>query len=710
MKPLIWKECRENLKWAGLPAIFILLPMILLGGPSEPMFGVGGGVLLFMVTAVFGAGLGFLQVFFESRGDHRAILLHRPLTRSRIFLGKVSAGGGIYLLAMAIPFVGVHVWMATPGNMPAPYHWGTTLPWLADVLAGLVYYFAGMLTAQREARWYGSRGLGLAAAFGCTLLVWTLPEFWQALSVIVFVGMLVGVAAWGSFLAGGAYAPQPRIVKAALALTLLTGLLIVSFIGKLVIGQSFDAGRLSESYTLDRRGRVLVVPWKDGVGPTGTVTDLEARVPPDLQGRRVDRNLIEEIEAPLTGIEWPVHRSYRNPGRFYVRYYNESTPGNEVWFYAPDQGRLLGYDEDFLQFLGSFGPDGFVPAGQQPPERFQGKLRYPTRLWEAFSPAYLVFPGGVYDVDFSRRTIRTLFTAAEGETVVDARRWRDRREKRSLAVVSTDTSVHLLTEAGAPVLSVPRAYDREKYGLRSVGRLDDPERYVVWHGPSQWLEPEETKTMSSYLLEYDAAGHEIARRTLPRRPPLVEPSPAQALFGVATPVTEVTTLVGTTRHLRSEARSTRGTEVWVLGDFLEMWIVHFIPAAVYSADTNSGLQFGFTALILLSAAVCALACLLLARRYAFSRARCLGWALSGFFFGWVGLLLMVALQEWPARVRCPSCGQPRRVDRERCEYCGAPHALPAPDGTEIFETTTATAGAIHNPVYQTATLDGEDRT
>ena len=38
------------------------------------------------------------------------------------------------------------------------------LPWLADVLTGLVYYFAGMLTAQREARWYGSRCLGLAAA------------------------------------------------------------------------------------------------------------------------------------------------------------------------------------------------------------------------------------------------------------------------------------------------------------------------------------------------------------------------------------------------------------------------------------------------------------------------------------------------------------------------------------------------------------------
>jgi hypothetical protein len=34
-------------------------------------------------------------------------------------------------------------------------------------------------------------------------------------------------------------------------------------------------------------------------------------------------------------------------------------------------------------------------------------------------------------------------------------------------------------------------------------------------------------------------------------------------------------------------------------------------------------------------------------------------------------------------------GRPRVVDRERCEHCGAPHGLPAPDGTEIFEEAAA---------------------
>jgi hypothetical protein len=192
--------------------------------------------------------------------------------------------------------------------------------------------------------------------------------------------------------------------------------------------------------------------------------------------------------------------------------------------------------------------------------------------------------------------------------------------------------------------------------------------------------------MPSHLLEYDAAGRELARRTLP---PLAtaQPSRAQALFGLATPPLEAAVLVGTVRRLRSETRSAGGRETSVLGEILETWIAQFIPEAVYRADTRSGLLFGFTALSLVSAVVCALVCFLLGRRYAFARARRLGWALCGFGFGWVGLLLMLSLQEWPARIRCPSCRRLRRVDRDFCEHCGAAHAVPAPDGTEIFEET-----------------------
>lgn len=691
MKPLIWKEWRENLKWAGLPGLAVLLPSLLLGGPREPMFGSGGGIFLFLIAAGSGAALGILQFFFESRGDLRSILLHRPLSRSRIFLGKALAGASLYLLALGAPFAAVELWMAVPGHMPAPYDWRTSLPWLADILTGLVYYFAGALTAQRQASWYGSRGVGLAAAFLGTILVWTVPEFWQALLVTVAFGALVGVAAWGSFLAGGAYSPHPRPAKAALAATLLLGLLLVGFLGKLAVGQLYHAGRLEYDYRLDRQGRVLLLPWKGGVGPTEPLTDLDGRVPDDLRGRRVDRNLIAEIEAPLADATgWPKTRSYRNAGRFYVEVENDSKPGGEEWFYVPEQGRVLGYDAVYHQFLGSCGPDGFAPSGAPPGERFRGELRFNTRLLDALPTSYLTFPGGVYDVDFARRTVRALFTPRPGETVLWASRWRDRREGESLAVVSTDHSVHLLTAAGATVVSLPRAFDPAEYKLRSLGRLEGPQRYVLWYAPPNFQGADGYGTTPSQILEYDAGGRERAHRVLPP-PPKVEPSSAEALFGLATPPTEAAALVGASRYLRWEARSAGATDQPLVLEPLEEWMGSFISLAVWRTDTGNGQFVGFSALSLLSAGASALGCFLLARRYAFSSARRAGWAVCGLLFGWVGLVLMLALQEWPARVPCLSCRRPRRVDRERCEHCGAAHSPPPADGTEIFEPDEATA-------------------
>jgi hypothetical protein len=116
----------------------------------------------------------------------------------------------------------------------------------------------------------------------------------------------------------------------------------------------------------------------------------------------------------------------------------------------------------------------------------------------------------------------------------------------------------------------------------------------------------------------------------------------------------------------------------------------FIPGAGPDMAATGGVVVAYRALILLSALACAALCFLLARRHAFARAGCVGWGLCGLLFGPAGLLLMLAVQPWPARVTCPACRRPRVVTRDTCERCGAAQALPAPDGTEIFEPDDAT--------------------
>jgi len=157
MRSLIWKEWLENLKWVALPALLILGPMALFG--PAPIMDYGFLFFVSLFAALFGALLGFLQLYPESQGDKRSLLLHRPLSRSHIFFGKVIAGVGLYLLALGLPLACEVGLAAAPGFISQPFSWRMVLPWLADSLTGFVYYFAGMLMAQRPARWYGSRCL-----------------------------------------------------------------------------------------------------------------------------------------------------------------------------------------------------------------------------------------------------------------------------------------------------------------------------------------------------------------------------------------------------------------------------------------------------------------------------------------------------------------------------------------------------------------------
>jgi hypothetical protein len=685
MKALIWKEWLENLKWVPLPSLMILI-VFLIARPMTAMPDVTQGFFYALIAVSFGAALGFVQIYFDGHGDKRSMLLHRPLSPSRIFLAKALAGVGLYVVALGIPLVCLESWLAMPAKISAPYHWRTALPWLADIVSGLVYYFAGMLLAQRDVRWYGSRGLALPAALFCSCLVWGVPEFWQALVAIGIIGSFVAVAAWGSFCTGGSYARQPGLAKAALAVTFLAGLAMVSMLGKQMIGAWTDSG-VEWNHNLDRRGRVLLAPFKEGVGAIGPWIDVSGKEPPDLKGKVIDSRLL----APWTAAGKPLDWSYRNSSRFYVFCTNESSPTDELWFYDAFRRRVFGYDPILHYCVGSIGPDGFVPPGEEPRERFQGELCYQSTRWQGEPQPFLAFPGAVYGVHFGRRKIRMLFTPARGETVTSAEWWRDLDTRRRFIVVSTDCSIHFLKEDGRSLVSIPRDYEQHRFV--QVGLLEKPDRFFAWYPPRPWLvEPEDFQTTPSYLYVYDSAGHELAGSTVPPHP--FPPAPyAQVLFGLVTPMTEAASLVGASRFLRSEARAGGSKRKFALLDYLEN-CRYYIPGTAWHQTPPQGAIPVYIALILLSATACAFACFRWSRRYAFSSVSSLGWALTGFFFGWVGLVLMLALHEWPALVSCPKCRELRVVTRDTCEHCGAVYLVPASDGTEIIEPNAKTSSAV----------------
>jgi hypothetical protein len=686
MKMLMWKEWRENLKWVPFPGLVILL-VFLIDKPDVPMPDTTDSYFFCLIAVVFAAALGFVQIFFEGHGDKRSLLLHRPLSASRIFLGKALAGIGLYLLALGIPFLCLESWLATPGNMAAPFHWQTSLPWLADILSGLVYYFAGMLVAQRDVSWYGSRCVPLAAALSCSCFVWALTEFWQALAAIACFTSVLGLAAWGSFGSGGACARQPRTGRIGLATTLLAGLLLVSMFAKQMIGEGLGS-EFMYICDLTRQGRVLLAPCRANDGRIGPWLDARTgKEATDMNETVAESSMM----AMWTIMETPLYQSYRNSGRFYVVCGNESTPGTERWFYDQEQRRLLGYHKLYHHFLGSFGPTGFTPAGEQPGDSFQGEFCHRRTRWYAMKRDFLAFPGAVYKVDYARRTIALFFAPAAEETVAYADWWSDKlHETKRLAVIGTDKSYHFLTDTGGPVVTIPRAHETHKDGyVVCLGLLETPERYFAWYRTLPFepsLGAQEYKSKVLHLHQYDHRGRELA--CLDHHPPSAVASYAKAFFGLITPVTEAATLVATSAYLRSEARLQGNTHKPVLLDYLHN-TRHYIPGTSRFEESSSGLIFSYIALIVLAGAASALVCCLLACRLALSRAHCIGWAAVGFLFGWVGLVLMVFYQEWPARIACPKCRKPRVVTRDLCENCSAGHAAPVSDGSEIFESAIA---------------------
>jgi hypothetical protein len=697
MKSLIWKEWRENVRWCLLPVLLILGPMILTGIPvlldEVYCFAVS------LVAGIFGAMLGFLQFFPEARGDRRSLMLHLPLSRSRIFLAKVIAGMSLYALALGVPFICVVALAAAPGYVAAPFRWPMALPWLADVLTGLVYYFAGILVAQREASWYGSRLLPLAAGLFASIVVWTASEFRHALAALVLAGGLAAVAAWASLMDGGARTPIMRFARLSWAVTLLSALGVLIFVGKATIGLWLEKPFVYP-YEFDRQGRVLIVLTEDEKADRRirTITDLAGNVPEEFQGQRMDSYAINEIMAP-GGIACPFPKlqSYRNPGRFLLQYKNGSTPGHEAWWYVPQVGRIAGYDKQSKRLLGSFGPDGFVPPGGRPTAWFNGDPSSVAFFYTASARNPLAFPDGVYTIDFHSGVVRTLFIPSAGEQVEWASRRQDEKEKWALFFVGTDRAVYAFELDGSQAFSAPLACPPSDYRVWSMGRLENPRRYWVWYA-ARWHLPLETMENMPELQVaiYDAGGQEIwPRQTAMARPGVardtpigsvvVESSLFHAFSGLVTPPAEAAVFAGAMRRLESQSREQGGAQIALPLQFLYFTTQSFLPGVRWDARRHLGLVVGFFGLMLLSSVACGLACFLLPRCYAVSRRSCIGWALTGFVFGWAGMVLMLVMNEWPARVVCARCRKLRVVTRVMCEHCGARQAMPAPDGTEVFE-------------------------
>jgi hypothetical protein len=107
---MILKELKVNLKWALLACVAWSACLFAFARVSvEPtlayreMLSFPAQAVTVLMFPLVGFLLGLVQALPESRRDAWAFLVHRPLSRGRIFWSKAIAGLLLYLAALLLP-------------------------------------------------------------------------------------------------------------------------------------------------------------------------------------------------------------------------------------------------------------------------------------------------------------------------------------------------------------------------------------------------------------------------------------------------------------------------------------------------------------------------------------------------------------------------------------------------------------------------------
>lgn len=681
MKTLIQKELRENFKLAVLGAAlfgFLLATVyhqyskfcasLALGESSgfespdiaQPLL---GDVPKFTMVfgALFAAVLGWFQIHNERHRDLRAFLIHRPASRAEIFGAKAIAGLLLYGAGLGLPLLWIIGMTIIPGHVAAPFEWAMLLPVTACFLSGVLYYFAGMLTSLRQARWYASRGMGLGVAILVSISLFNLPHFGRVMFLILAGGAILATAAWGSFVSGGYYEGQPRAGRGALAICLMFGCFIVVMGGMALVlsltPEDFESSSQWSQFQMTKDGTLYKLAKPAGKPVQITTLDGKPLEDPHThQPVTLDAFNRDAAQESSIGVNFDdsASRPEKHPWPYaystsYFRFWRQT---HGVLWYWNRNGRLWAYDAASRRFLGSLGPNGFTPGVAFGPDRF--RLEDPH--FGYYNPSYrastLMTDTAVYKLDLDNRTASVLFRPLNNERIgnavdistVKGSDW-------NYTLIASEKAIQLVKPDGKTVWQMPFEPGYPDYNNVTVSLLETTNAYAVWFKPSYFTNELRHWTLPTRVVWLGADGTVVNRTNLP---------------------------------------DLAGAQKWELtlgGQLIRSMIppsFYFAPSYVDGRRLFKYFPWEEFRYSTGWAVVCAGIGWYLGRRNYFTFGNQLQWAGFNLLFGLPGLLAFLCLHEWPARELCPNCKRLRFVNRERCEHCDAAFAPPAKNGTEIF--------------------------
>lgn len=670
MKTLLWKELRENGKWAALGMLGLALAelfalyrpgppfwygRLVISGQTFELVTIYGGILI-------GAGLGALQIFPELDRDRWAALLHRPVSRTTLFLGKISAGLILYLLATGLPLLLSIACFALPGQFATPFVPGMLPAVMANAFLGVAFYALAVLVALTRGAWYGRRALLVLGLLPLPLIVSTSSLLF--LPTLLTTGVLL-VAAWGTMAGNGGVRRGWQTAELCLGWLQAVGcgLLFVCLLFLLNFLPGADTQGPASEYrnvVVTTDGQVLQNSYRHGQSVAlrhldGTPVTEEKYIGDDANEQLTDfvplcQNLRSNLQVLLENQVGDPHATLN----FLQAAYGDGSEGTEYWYYLVGKDYFVGYDKLTRRRIGICDREGFHPADQTPrpflkPFQLTGGGYYSPRVgW---------LDNHLYRPDFPDRRLSILYTAPSGP--IHAVTGLVRGSRIVAMAVALDTTVQILDLEGKLLVTIPYSHDTGNGMMISVATIPTVDRIFIQYAPPLPLgAPVERR---SFVDDVDRQGHVLHSYTITNPPILSRPGWARYVALAGTPFAP-TVLAAVTDVLSARK-----------GDPSED------PANANSYSWRTWILFG-AGLGLISAIITAR----WARAAGLTRRETLGWVIFTFCLGPVSVIAFRLTAHFPLQVRCPNCARQRPLQVEECPSGHQSWPAPASNGTEIF--------------------------
>lgn len=684
MRMLIWKEIRENFKWA-------ILAMLVLGMAEihalystqygQPDYYFYSGVTLckttFLTVTTFGCAivgflLGLIQILPELNRDRWAALLHRPVHRGLILRGKAAAGLFLYLFATVPPFL-YAVWLAaTPGHFSAPFVPGMVTPGAADICVGVVYYFAALALALERGGWIGLRVLPLLAAIHATYFILDEKLFYVAVEGIALMAIGLYLAAWGAIYNPELIRARPWLARFAFLAVVFYGAcglgnLAVSFI--VTVGPSYHYKEAH--YQLTEEGLLFRVASQDNV--VVSVQDMDGKTPVDPK-YKPDRirnyfnylNTFSEYIGDAHGYEpWHYKSSYRESTKYLWANNPYHYPRMEQWFKMVDQRYMIGYLPNKKEPFSILDQRGFQ-AATAVPEGFSADFQFNSIGQDKY---YIWDSTGIRLAFMAKREMMDIVLPVPGPIYgMGNASSNDGNSYINLMGVVLKTAMAVYNNQGALVATLPYHHDMDRWGHLQLGLNDKGDRYYLWYEPSGWIDDKTKDSMPSYLEEMNAQGQVLHAYTLP---PLHNPHYPLPLIVFLNERTQ--------------------TPIFYYG----LMVYRVIGGALGSKRLQDDIDWQFDkglsvtkdiSLYVISLSVLVAVITFFWTRYArFTWSRTLGWTLFVLVCSLPGFITFWLVADWPRYVACPHCGKGRTLEAHSCPHCSSGWPTPPATGIEIID-------------------------